>query len=122
MKKFLIVIEGQEGCDYSINCGTMVYEIDAESKQAAFEQAMENMGWLDYYDNAGDYERDPWSYENNVEWVEIYEVSGEGDLEMFENFQQAVRERFQQLKDEEKELQDEIELKRLAEKLGKTVV
>lgn len=122
MKKFLAVFkQAGEGCDYTIGCGIAVHEIEAENREKAFEKAMKGMGWWDYYVHPGSYdERDLWPDEEKMKSVAIYEIKDENHT-MFSQFVKDVTAcvRAANLKDERRN--DEEELQRLADKLGKKV-
>lgn len=63
MKKYLFVLRQDEGCDYTIECGTAVFETDAENIVKAYKDLQENYG-LDENMN----------YREEEIEIEVYEV------------------------------------------------
>ena len=122
MAKYLVVFEqAGEGCDYTIGCGTHVDIIHASNMDAAFREAMEDIGWYDYLEHPEDYEEDPWGYENHMESVKVYRVDTDDGGLKFKEFQRDVKERIANYNDLEQRKADQAEFERLAKKLGKSV-
>lgn len=65
--KFLLVMEGNEGCDYSIGCGLAITEIEANDPDAAIEVAFREM--------ASDYADSP-RLEDDIKAATLYEIRG----------------------------------------------
>ncbi len=66
--KFLLVMEQDNGCDYTIGCGIALEEIEADNRKLAIAAAFEKMG-VDYGDS-------PYISED-INRAGLYEICGE---------------------------------------------
>ena len=107
-----------EGCGYTIGCGTSVSKVEAESKEEAFMKEMTAMDWVDPENYAADWNTPPWEGDQEISSVVVYEIADE-DGQLFEDYATKFERQMREASKEEKEKEEQDELRRLAAKYGK---
>ena len=91
MKKYLFIIQVTEGCDYTIGCGIVYKEIEAENIVEAYKQVREYYG-IDY-----DFNRDTYGIKD----IRCYDIT-KSEYTNFDNLKNELKEYNEYLKLKEK--------------------
>lgn len=120
MAKFLAILDqAEEGCDYTIGCGTAVHLIEADSYDEAFE-ILKNDRWPDYESGECDINYIA-NGEGSLESVVLYQIKSDDDGAHYDAWLKETIAAQEQSRFETQVIDDEDELHRLAQKLGKTI-
>lgn len=91
MRKYLFLIRGQEGCDYSIACGITYEEIEANNVIEAYRKVQEDYG-ISY-----DFKR----YDENILDIKCYDIT-DSEYTSFDNLKKNLEEYNEYLRLKEK--------------------
>ncbi len=115
--RYVIVFEEPKGsgCGYSIGCGKLIDDVEADTPEEALRIAIEE-NWFGC-DPAEDYAKDPFEGSDiNIASVRIYEASLIDDGKLFEEYHRRLVERLKQRDEAEVEDNERAEYERLKEK------
>lgn len=117
--KFLAILNQGDGCDYTIGCGTAVDLIEADSYDEAFE-ILKNDRWRDY--DSGECDIDYIANgEGYLEDVTLYQIESDDEGGRYRAWLRKTIADQEQSKLDTQTIEEEDELHRLAQKLGKTI-
>lgn len=120
MAKFLAILDqAAEGCDYTIGCGVAVDLIEADSYDEAFE-ILKNDRWSDYESSECDINYIA-NGEGSLESVILYQIESNDEGGRYSAWLKKIIADQEQSKLDTQTIEDEDELHRLAQKLGKTI-
>jgi len=133
MKYYLIRVQAEQGCDYTIGCGVDVTQISAKNLGEAIQKVVGvpsdwrstfSEGWEDYIYNEGHLGDAVIDRERQIESVSLLEVNEEIDMMPILKAKLAeIKSHFQYLRDEKdleaKEARDLAEFERLKKKFKK---
>lgn len=101
---YLVILKGQEGCDYTVGCGFRPIKVRAQSAEQALRKVIrEHSGWGDS-DGLKEFFRD-----EQIDGAEIYEVTSYND-KLFDELHKRVVEK---VKEDDKRRAEEAELAEL---------